>query len=55
MEGSDMVMCKYIFSNNTNTDAFVCEDRWGQDNEAPTLDQIRNTVDVSTNVLYEYR
>ena len=38
MIGSDMVMCKYVFSNNTANDNFVCEDRWGQDNAAPTLD-----------------
>ena len=50
MAGADITQCQMTYSNNTNNDQFVCNDRYATGQQLPTLDTIRNTVDVSTTV-----
>ena len=51
MDGADIIHCQYSFSNNTNVDKFVCSDRYSSIHILPPLDNVRDTVDISTNFL----
>jgi len=37
--------------NNPNTDKFNCNDRYGVSKNAPIFDTIRNTIDISTQII----
>ena len=51
MDGSDIVHCQYVFSNNSAVDKFVCNDRYASGRQLPPLDTVRDTVDVDTRVV----
>ena len=51
LTGSDITICRFTFSDQTNVDTFVCEDRVSRGNLEPIMDTIKNTVDISTNTL----
>lgn len=53
MTGSDITLCQYSYYNDSST-VFTCTDRYATSNQLPTLDTVRNTVDVSTNVNIYY-
>ena len=48
MDGADIVHCQYAFSNNSNVDKFVCNDRYSSIHSLPPLDKQRDTEDVNT-------
>ena len=54
MNKADIVHCQYSFSNNTNVDKFICNDRHASDYVLPPLDTTRNTVDVNTGFALKY-
>ena len=54
MEGSDIIHCQYAFSNNTNVDKFVCNDRYASGRQLPPLDTIRHTSDVDSGFAIRY-
>ena len=48
MNGSDIVHCQFIYTNNTSNDKFVCNDRYASGRQLPPLDTTRNTADIAT-------
>ncbi len=53
MDGADIIHCQLQFSNSTTNDIFVCNDRYSSIHALPPLDAKRDTVDISTNLVYK--
>jgi hypothetical protein len=53
MDGADIIHCQIQFSNSTTNDIFVCNDRYSSIHSLPPLDAKRDTVDITTNLVYK--
>lgn len=51
MDGADITQCEFKYTNNPNVDKFICNDRYGVAKNAPIYDSLRNTIDISTQVI----